>query len=169
MVNEHTHIFRAGDAPFTLPVEIGTRAILTGAKNAGKTTTLVSWIDVWKAQGFAFSGVYTKAIFEHGRNAVYDLIELPSETCHPLIRRTPFANSWKQGDYFFDASGFEALNTSLQSAHTADLLILDEIGPLEFRRRSGLYPALSTFLAMRLPLLIVARDAYVNELEALLS
>ena len=173
MVNESTQIFRAGDAPFTLPVEIGTTVILTGAKNAGKTTTLISWIDVWRAQGFALSGVYTKAVFLNGRHAGYDLIELPSEKSHPLIRKIPYAQSWEMGEFFFDADGFEALNASLRRIPAADLLILDEIGPLEIKRRSGLIPALAAFLDSRIPLLLVIRetylDAYLDALRSLLS
>jgi nucleoside-triphosphatase THEP1 len=168
MVDERTHIFRAGDAPFALPLEIGTRAILTGAKNAGKTTTLVSWIDGWRAQGFSLSGVYTRTVFEDENHIGYDLIDISSGTSYPAIRTSPFKNSWQQGSFFFDVDCFDALVQRIGAGTPTDLFILDEIGPLEFRHHAGLYPLLHRSLQSGQPLLLVVRDAYLEELSVFL-
>jgi nucleoside-triphosphatase THEP1 len=166
MVNGRTRILHVGDAPFPLPAEPGTRWILTGGKNAGKTTTLLAWIDVWRAQGFALSGVFTRTCFDGDRHIGYDVVEIASGIVHPVIRREPFARSLKQGEFHFDEDGFRAINVALMEAPSPDLFILDEIGPLELNQHTGFFPTLNCFLGRELPLLLVTRESYLSEFAA---
>lgn len=98
----------------------------------------------------------------------YAIVSPPADDDFPTPREND--SVVKLGPYHFSCSALERCNRFLEgllsAADRPQLVIVDEIGPLEMNARHGLLPALVTLLGSSVALLLVVRPALVVRLSA---
>lgn len=140
--------------------------LLTGERGAGKTTLCRRLADYARAAGWRVAGLLSPAVFQAGLKTGILVEDLVSGQARPLasaVPRPPF--DLPLGRWFFDPTVLGWGNRILQDCPPCDLLIVDEIGPLELLRGEGWTAGLAALLRPDLRLgLVVVRP----ELEGLL-
>ncbi len=142
--------------------------ILTGPQGSGKTTLLKELLVQLRQHGCAVAGIRAPVVMKDGTRIGYDIVDVHTGVTLPLCRigqRDPVASA---GPFGFDLEGIR-LGTAallLEAAGRCDLVVVDEIGPLELNG-GGWAPALRPLLesyAGRL-LLVVRPDILGKVLE----
>jgi len=115
--------------------------LLTGASGAGKTTWCMELARAAITAGRRVGGFCSPAVFEDGRKTGIDLIDLSRMTRRRLagLKAEPVPGEASR-DWQFDEQTLAWGNSLLQTA-APDLLILDELGPLEFEHGQGFQDA----------------------------
>lgn len=134
-------------ARFFLEPDCPSRLILiTGNSGAGKTAWCRALIERALAVGITPSGLLSPAVFESGEKIAIDLIDLPQNTRMRLAIRPdhqPAGFHFKGSlNWMFNDQALAWGNEILQRLDKTDLLILDELGPLELLENDGLTKAL---------------------------
>lgn len=114
---------------------------LTGPVHAGKTTFLERACPRWSAGGLACAGFLSPAVTDENGETGYDLLELPGLFRRPYLRRRGEPGAERVGPFFFLPAALERARAILLDPGPADLLVVDEAGPLELAG-GGLWPAL---------------------------
>jgi len=163
--------------------------LLTGERQVGKTTVCRQVAELARELGYNPAGVLAPALLgKDGLPVAYHALMVADGEQRPL--------AWANGDlgkgnlqpetrnlklskggphtsrYSFDADVLSWVIGRLQRAISqgCDLLIMDEIGPLELEQGKGLAPILSDLSAGGLPpLLLVVRPELVAQLRRRLS
>ena len=117
--------------------------LVAGARNAGKTTYLAETALRAKARGYSLGGFLSLAeVNDRGKNRYY-LEDLTTRERRLLAWRTDTPNRTPPaGPFHFDHEVFDWAKNRITENLDADLIILDEYGPLE-QRRGGHYPAIA--------------------------
>ncbi len=140
--------------------------VLTGPVHGGKTTFLESSLARWASRGLAPGGFLSVAVTDTSGAAVYDLLELKTRRRHPFLRREGEPNAERIGPFFFVPSTLELARSLIREADPRELLIVDEVGPLELMG-GGLWPALREFLSRPgRRCLLVVREEVLEEVVA---
>jgi len=143
--------------------------ILTGAVGSGKTTFLRGLVDELRASGVPIDGFLSLRVMTGGETAGYDLLEIRDGQCRPLLRRPGDEGMQKVGPYVLLPEGLARANEIIRRSGVADLLIADEIGPLELEGR-GLWPALKNVLFDgRRRSLVVVRESLLREFRTIFA
>jgi len=154
--------------------------ILTGGRRKGKTNTCLRWVEQARELGWSVDGVLCPAIFEQGEKSAIDMVDLATGKQFRLAQRADRQTGFGVTDHWdFDNAVLDKGNEILGSAGLSDLLIVDELGPLEFHRRQGWVKAFDTLVrgeyrravvVIRPELLEEARElwpgAYVVDLDS---
>ena len=143
--------------------------VLTGPVRAGKTTFLERACRRWSERGLSCAGFLSPAITDANGESGYDLLELPSGLRRPYLRRLEEPGAERIGPFAFVSGTLERARSILRDPGRIDLLVVDEVGPLELRG-GGLWPALRE--AIRRPertSLLVVREAILGDLSAALA
>jgi FdhD protein len=136
--------------------------ILSVPVQVGKTTRLRAWM---KESGHCFGG-FLMPDNEQGLRVIEPLDGRPAEVVEDRENGDIEIGRFKFRSAAFNA-GIESLHRALEN--DVDWIIVDEIGPLEVRRKVGFEPAFSAWfekfrsLANRTKLLIVIRDFLLDE------
>jgi nucleoside-triphosphatase len=143
-------------ASFTLnPQKMGEIYLVSASSGDGKTTWLASLAEAALLRGWRVGGVLSPAVFEQGVKTGISLENLATGERRLLARAADraeaggFSSSHTPGWSFFPAA-LEWGNQVLAAQPACDLLIIDELGPLEFRQGGGLSAAFD----------LLARGAY---------
>lgn len=144
--------------------------LVTGERGAGKST-LCNAISVRaRVDQRTPCGVISIAVYDDRAHKVgIDAIELTSRHRFPLARRdgTLVGSTWSC--YSFSDDAFtHCVSTTVESLDSgADLLILDEIGPLELSAQKGFLPILRHLECARLPLqtFLVVRPTLLDDMK----
>jgi nucleoside-triphosphatase THEP1 len=154
--------------------------ILTGGRRKGKTRTCQRWVEQARQLGWSVAGVLCPAIFEQGEKTAIDMVDLATGESRRLAQKVNRQTGFEVTDHWdFDNAVLANGNEILGSAGPCDLLIVDELGPLEFHRGQGLVKAFDTLargeyaravVVIRPELLEEARDlwlgAYVVDIDS---
>lgn len=117
--------------------------VITGEIGAGKTTWCRDLIAQARTSGAQVVGLASPAVFTGGQKVAIDLLNLASNEQRRLADRlvVPDAASptpnWK-----FYGETLAWGNTVLRAIDTCDLLVIDELGPLELQHNQGWQSAL---------------------------
>ncbi len=143
--------------------------LLVGPKHSGKTTVAAALADRARQAGFAVAGLLAPSVRESGRLIGFDAVDLRTGRRTPLARRGR-GGSQQVGGFAFAAEGLRLGAEALSPAATrgADLVIVDEFGPLELQGRgwrSAVDELLSGFpgvlvLVVRAEMVAAVRSAY---------
>lgn len=139
--------------------------MLTGSVHSGKTTFLADAAARWKASGVAVGGFLSVARLRNARDQGYDLVDLKDGTSAPFLTRIGEPDWPSVGPYRFVPEILERAGAILSRDRGADILIVDEIGPLELGGE-GLWPAFVEALASGARCLCVVREEILDEFRA---
>jgi nucleoside-triphosphatase THEP1 len=160
--------------PTEVPMAPSNLVLLTGPREAGKTTACLRFCDRARRLDLRLGGILCPATYGAlGVKTGFEALDPASGERRRLA--TVIASSaagQRVGPYHFDAAVMAwALNRVLWAlAEPLDAAILDEIGPLELDQGAGFAPALDRLSDARPRLIIlIVRPALLGRLQALLA
>lgn len=117
------------------------RVIVTGEIECGKTRTCGAAAARLLDRGWDVAGVLCPGVWRGGRKVAIDAVDLRSGEARRLAERAeaghavtgPATPGWR-----FNAETIAWCNSFLTDAIVCDLLVVDELGPLEFESGEGL-------------------------------
>jgi len=137
--------------------------ILTGPVHGGKTTFLKECLPLFLDHNIQVDGYLSIAAFEGQDQIGYDLNDLKENIAIPFIRNKGEADWQQVGSYYLIPKGLAKAEAIIVRSKAADLLIVDEIGPLELTG-DGLWPILQrTHCLSKLVCLFVVREKKCKE------
>ncbi len=143
------------------------RMILTGGRGEGKTTFCLALAERARRAGWTVGGIVSPTDWNGGQRDVYRVKDLQSGEERVLARRSEQAGTIQVGAFAFDADGIAFGRQALESARAANvqLMIVDEVGPLELRG-DGWAPVLDLLLADVFSVMVwVVRLELVEEVQ----
>jgi len=120
--------------------------VLSGPVRGGKTTLLERSLPRWALRGLACCGILSPAVTDPNGSQGYDLVEIKTGRRYPYLRREGGPEAERTGPFFFIPETLELARTIVRGADSRELLVVDEIGPLELRG-GGIWPALREVIA----------------------
>ncbi|MFN8596677.1 MAG: nucleoside-triphosphatase [Anaerolineae bacterium] len=114
-----------------------TLIIVTGDRGAGKTTFCTRLIELARSAGRSIGGVLSPAIIVDGQKIAIDVIDLRANQRQSLAVYNPAANYPQELYWRFDLAALDWGNELLAHSTPCDVLIVDELGVLEFERNQG--------------------------------
>jgi nucleoside-triphosphatase len=144
------------------------RLIVTGARGSGKSLWCAAVAEAARARGMRVVGVSSPAVIEGGRKVAIDLVDVRTGQRRRLadVRRADEPGTATQRWRFDETAlawGNGVLRDAAQQAD-ADLLMVDELGPLEFVRGEGFTEGLAAIDAGHYAVACaVVRPALVDE------
>jgi nucleoside-triphosphatase THEP1 len=140
--------------------------ILTGPPGSGKTTTCCQLADLARRRGLDCAGLVCPARFHKSRKVGIDVLNLRTGELRPLAEADQLPAALRTPGYRFDAEAIAWGASVLVAACPCDLLIVDEIGPLELERGQGWVNALDVLRAGSFKFaVVVVRPHLVNTFE----
>jgi nucleoside-triphosphatase THEP1 len=153
--------------------------LITGPSGAGKTTFCAEFVVQMQGTGSSVGGFICPAVFEGGKKIGIDLLNVASGERRRLGLRTYNKGETTVGCWQLDESVLAWGNQILAGLKHEDIIIIDELGPLELEDGYGYQEALhlldegryrTAFVVVRPALLPLARlrwpQAQVLELES---
>ena len=117
---------------------------LSGLKGSGKTTLLLALSEALYEKGATIKGLISPAVFEGNRKTAINLLDLASGEKQQLARlAADSSGELKFGDWVFSQEVIAWGNACLAKIDSTELLIVDEIGPLELNLNQGLQEGLA--------------------------
>jgi len=142
-------------------------AILTGPLGSGKTTVCRQLADVARQRGLDCAGIVCPARFDGAHKVGIDLVNLRTGECRPLAEADNQPSELRTTRYRFDVDGIAWGAAILDAACPCDVLIVDEIGPLELEQGQGWVNALNVLRAGQFDLaVVVVRPSLVDAFRA---
>jgi nucleoside-triphosphatase THEP1 len=139
--------------------------LVSGPRNAGKTTFLKKLVQQLQAQGHVPAGILSLKVWDKGQLAGYDMYNVSSGQCVPLLRIQPGDSREMVGNYYICRQGFVlGRRTLLHAARQRHRMVfVDEVGRLELQG-GGWAGAINTLTRQPgLLLVLCVRDAFVEE------
>jgi len=137
--------------------------VLAGPVHSGKTTFLRGLLPDLKALRLPVSGYLSLLVMNEGENVGYDLFDIRRGESIPFLRTEGGAGWQRVGPYFLLPRGLEVAAAAILGLKPGEILILDEVGPMELAGR-GVWPALSEALSRSsLDCLLVVRKPLLDD------
>lgn len=112
--------------------------LISGERQVGKTTWCSLVARQAQAAGWKVGGIITPAVFSGTEKIGFDLVDLRSSArCHFGVSGNCHPDWVKIGIWSINPEVLAWANQQLKQCHGCDLLILDELGPLEFIENKG--------------------------------
>jgi nucleoside-triphosphatase THEP1 len=138
----------------------GRRLIVSGEIDSGKSSLCSAIVESARARGWEVAGLVSHAVVQAGEKIGFEAERLPSGERRVLALRPsagvrsdgPATKGWR-----FDGAVLAWCNQGLEQATPCDLLVVDELGPLEWVRGEGLQAGLQAVdgAQFRLALIVV--------------
>lgn len=139
--------------------------ILSGDIQEGKTTFLIRLIELLKQEGLTISGFTAPGVHEKGRRIGYDLEDIGTGQQMQFIRDVQSKGTFRHGKYFFNESGLEFGKELLSNTNTeeADLIVIDEVGPVEMKGKGWAEDIERLLSQVYVPQLWVVRNSLLKK------
>jgi len=156
-------------------------ALVTGAVGSGKSTVAGRVVERARGKGLTVAGLWCPARVRAGAKVGIDAVDLSGGERRLLALRnsqvpdegpSPASRGAWTGRYTFVPDALEWANRVLAAAVVSrpDLLVVDEIGPLELEKGEGLAPVIADLAGGEVPCaLVVVRDRLLETLKTRLS
>lgn len=141
--------------------------LLSGTKGSGKTCFLTQFTKDLSAEGWSIAGILAPRMSEEEGMAGYLLINLQTKIEYPFLHKESRPNKTDVGKYRLCRKGYRAGLKALHRARKSnpDLIIIDEIGPLELRNKGWAAQLKELLENTDIPLLLVVRETLVEEVK----
>lgn len=116
---------------------MGRVLLVSGEQGAGKTSLCARLAELAQGAGRVVGGVVCPARYEAGRKVGIDLVILPQGRRYRLAELVSPAQKATVGRYRFDERLFSLAERAVAEAVPCDLLVVDELGPLELEQGKG--------------------------------
>ena len=116
--------------------------LLVAPSGLGKTTACRRAVELAQARGLRVSGVLSLPVYQDRVKTAIALRDIAGEQERILARAHHDGEGPRVGIWTFDPAGVAWGQQVLASLPPCDLLVIDEIGPLELEQRQGLTNAL---------------------------
>lgn len=138
-------------------------AILSGPIGCGKTMTCRRVVEQARQRGLDCAGLVSPARFDGARKVGIDLLDVRSGERRPLAEADRQPGELRTTAYRFDVSTVAWGSALLDAACPCDVLIVDELGPLELERGQGWRNALDVLRSGQFRLaVVVVRPALIE-------
>lgn len=141
--------------------------IVTGEKGAGKSTLVAELSREFRGRGKAVGGIHAPGLWSQGRRTGFDVVDLGTGQKESLCLLEGPVEWTHLGPFRFSPEGMRFGLRALARAREqdVDLLVVDEVGPLELRGE-GWAPELDRLAAeRRKPMLWVVRSSAVDDVR----
>ena len=105
----------------------------TGPKHCGKTTSATRLIQMARGEGFTVAGILEPSLYDNGELLGFDVLDVQSQKRIPLARRNKDESTTGFFNFLTDGLKFGNAVLSSETIKSADLIIIDEFGPLELK------------------------------------
>lgn len=130
--------------------------LVTGWRGSGKTTFCQEMLKIARTIGWDAAGLLSPAEFKGGLKESIWAEEIRSgKKCLLAATHPQTETDLAFGDWYFNQETLEWGNQVLQSSVPCDLLMIDELGPLEFNLSMGWVSALDIVKTARYRLAVV--------------
>lgn len=137
--------------------------ILTGESGSGKTTICTQIAALARARGLKVAGVLTPPRLAGGCRVGLDVEDIRTGECRPLAERVSVTDGPATEGWHFHIDGLAWGTMVLRDATPCDVLVIDELGPLELVQGQGWAMSLDLLRASRFRLaLVVVRPALLS-------
>ena len=141
------------------------RFILTGSQGEGKTTFAIKLVELLH-KVYKIGGILSHGTWQYNKRVSFDIEDIMTGTRELLCDTNPSVDGIPFRHFFFKPSGFIfgkcAINNAL--AAQADIMIIDEVGPLEMEGK-GWAESIEKILNSGCPVAIfIVRRALVEEI-----
>ncbi len=116
--------------------------VLTGDSGSGKTTLCQRIVASLKGRGSDVAGVLTRPRFALGQKAGMDVQDVRTGERRALAERAAMGEGTAKLGWQFDGAGLAWGAQALRGAMPCDVLVVDELGPLELVHNQGWIVAL---------------------------
>ena len=139
--------------------------IISGNIQEGKTTFVEKVIKRLERENIKTAGFLSKVIYRNEQRIGYQITELGSERSELLCTLDAHTNWQKVGKFYFNPSGQQlGIHILEDIPQTADMVVIDEIGPLELGG-GGWAPAIDKLIkTTSLPMIWVVREQLVEKI-----
>lgn len=112
--------------------------VITGKRDAGKTTYCQKLVEAYRQAGQRVSGLLSPGRFKHHRKNGYYTVNLSDHETRLTASLIPGeVDGVRFGSWWFDTTVFHWGNRCLSQLEETDLLVLDELGYLELYLNTG--------------------------------
>lgn len=144
--------------------------LLLAPSGSGKTTACQRAVELARAEGLRVAGVVSPPVYHREEKVAILLHDVSTGEQRRLARRAGEGDRATVGKWVFDDEVVAWGNRRLENSGVCDLLVIDEIGPLELERGAGLTGALAALRAGRYHLAVVSLRPWLSTaLEAALG
>jgi len=144
------------------------KVFLTGRRGVGKTSVCQAAVELARAQRHRPQGVLSLALFDGGGLKVgFDAMDASNGERWLLGHTVKSLDGPRIGPYALDSLGLARATDVLTNAcKTPDLMVLDEVGPLELEQHQG-FAAVLDILPLNGPghLLVVVRPSLLPDIR----
>lgn len=112
--------------------------LVSGWRGVGKTTFCRHAAERMRAQGWRVHGILSLGVFEEGSKIGFSTLDLRTGESRPLAwlkRHSP--DDLFFGEWYFNRETIAWGNDALRASLPCELLVMDELGPLEFMLHAG--------------------------------
>ena len=144
--------------------------LVTGWRGSGKTTFCQEMLQTARLAGWDAAGLLSPAVFKDGIKDSILVEDIRSGEKRLLAAVHPQTlTDLAFGDWFFNQNTLEWGNRVIQSSIPCDLLVIDELGPLEFKLSLGWVSALDVLntAQFRLALVVIRPELLESALSML--
>ncbi len=119
------------------------QVVISALRGSGKTSLMMAFIRAIRRQGMDVKGVLSPGVFESDKKIAIETIDLATGESRILARLAEETTTDLQfGDWAFYQDVFDWINQRLSMVESTDILVVDEIGPLELDMKRGLQAAM---------------------------
>ncbi len=140
--------------------------IISGNIQEGKTTFVHKVVNRLQRKDINVQGFYSEVVYIGDQRQGYELKNINSSKKITLCNIN-YKEDWdKQGKFYFNAEAVDYGNNILQKINnTADLIVIDEIGPFEIKGKGWAKSINQICNNSTSPMLWVVRDSLVNKIS----
>lgn len=113
--------------------------IITGKIGIGKTTVCERVMKLLRENGITCGGILTHKVIDKGEIIGIEVEDIQSGKKSPLASTREIYQGPRTGKYFFNPGGIKSGIEAIAKGVSSDLLIIDEIGFLEWRGEGFAY------------------------------
>ena len=138
-----------------------------GPKHSGKTTSVARLAQKAKKEGFNVAGMLAPSVYADKHLTGFEVVDLRTGRRLPLATRK--INQTQQGGFAFTQTGLEFGSNALstEAVKSAELIIVDEFGPLELEGKGWRENVDLLFSAVDALMLLVVRNQIAGRIQDL--